>query len=43
MDESKIPMRLKMLITLNLSNSRRTEWEFGRLVEVLREELPNIV
>ncbi|MDM8564313.1 caspase family protein [Candidatus Halobeggiatoa sp. HSG11] len=42
-DESKIPMRLKMLTTLNLSHSRRAEREFERLIEALKGELPKIV
>ncbi len=40
MDESKIPVRLSMLTTLNLSHPRRAEREFDRLVQTLQGHLP---
>ncbi len=39
-DEARLPTRLSMLSTLNLTHPRRAEREFGRLVQALRGPLP---
>jgi len=39
-DDSKLPMRLGMLTTLDMIHPRRAEREFERLVEALRGPLP---
>jgi hypothetical protein len=39
-DESRLPVRLSMLVTLNLAHPRRAEHEFERLVRALRGPLP---
>jgi hypothetical protein len=39
-DEGRLPTRLSMLTTLNLSHPRRAEREFGRLVRALQGPLP---
>jgi hypothetical protein len=39
-DEGRLPMRLNMLTTLNLTHPGRAEREFGRLVRALQGALP---
>ena len=39
-DEGRLPTRLSMLTTLNLTHPRRAEREFGRLVRALQGPLP---
>lgn len=39
-DEGRLPTRLSMLTTLNLSHPRRAEREFGRLARALQGPLP---
>jgi hypothetical protein len=39
-DSGRLPVRLAMLTTLNLTHARRAEREFDRLVEALRKPLP---
>jgi hypothetical protein len=41
-DNSKLPTRLSMLSTLNLSHPRRAEQGFNRLVDTLRGPLPRM-
>ena len=40
LDESRLPVRLSMLTTLNLAHPARAEREFGRLVQALQGPLP---
>lgn len=40
LDEGKLPLRINMLITLDLSHPRRAEREFDRLVQALKGPLP---
>ncbi len=39
-DEARLPVRLRMLATLDLTDPRRADREFGRLAEALRGPLP---
>ena len=39
-DQARLPVRLRMLATLDLTDPRRADREFGRLVEALRGPLP---
>ena len=42
-DEARLPVRLRMLATLDLTDPRRADREFGRLAEALRGPLPRRV
>ena len=39
-DETRLPVRLRMLTTLNFSHPQRAEREFDRLVTTLQGPLP---
>ena len=39
-DETRLPVQLSMLTTLNLIHPRRAEREFDRLVQALQGPLP---
>ena len=39
-DEARLPVRLRMLATIDLTDPRRADREFGRLAEALRGPLP---
>jgi hypothetical protein len=39
-DQARLPVRLRMLATLDLTDPRRADREFGRLAEALRGPLP---
>ena len=41
-DTSRLPVRLSMLTTLDLSHPRRAEREFNRLIQALQESLPRM-
>ena len=40
-DQVRLPMRLRMLAALDLTDPRRADREFGRLTEALRGPLPH--
>jgi hypothetical protein len=42
LDSSRLPTRLSMLTTLDLSHPRRAEREFQRLVQSLKSPLPKM-
>ncbi|WP_190449167.1 caspase family protein [Stenomitos frigidus] len=42
LDTSRLPTRLSMLTTLDLTHPRRAEREFSRLIEALRQPLPRM-